>query len=190
VGAKTLSLSFFEFFFFKLFLILLCISFIFFFLSFFFFLFFNKPSYNFFNLFLVILPIFFITEASAGENFISADTVENKNQVVPFNQLIEHSFNKNYKGYNELAKNHNVGFYLGKNASSLNSEYPLLNSHNLIHQVFLASKVSSPNSVVSTNTYTKYEVAYLNKNQITPLEVLELLHKFHAPIIYLDLKKN
>lgn len=139
---------------------------------------------------LFILPIFLIMEASAGENFISAATTSNEDQIVPFNQLIEHSFNKNYKGYNELAKAHNVGSYLGKNASFLNSEHPFLNSHNLIHQVFLASKTISPNTVVSTDAYTKYEVAYLSKNQLTMPEVLELLNKFHAPIIYLNLDKN
>jgi hypothetical protein len=183
MGSKTLCLSFFEFFFFKLFLILFFVLVFLVFFSFFFLL-------SFFNIFLVILPIFFITEASAGENFISADTVENENQVVPFNQLIEHSFNKNYKGYNELAKAHNVGFYLGKNASSLNSEYPLLNSFNLIHQVFLASKLNSSNTVVSTDAFTKYEVAYFSKNQLKKREVIALLNEFHAPIVYLDFKNN
>lgn len=177
-------LSFFEFFLNKLFLLLIFGSICLVLVAFSLIIFLNKPSFNFFKLFLVILPIFLINEASAGENFISADTSEN--QVIPFNQLIEHIFNEDYKSYNELAKSYNIGSYLGKNASSLNSQYPLLNSYNLIHQVFLASNIDSSNLIVSTDSYTKYEVAYLSKNQLSRNEVLELLHKFRAPIIYLD----
>lgn len=55
-----------------------------------------------------------------------------------FNQLIEYSFNQNYIGYNELAKTNNVDFYLGKNASSLNSEYPLLNARTVFLYVFFS----------------------------------------------------